>query len=213
MDHLIGSNPKRMGLLSLLIDSTVELISQEDTQDKRIEQTRREPLLILFNGATGARKTATVKAIAELNKRPLVSVGSPIAGTSHESMRMRFSQMLENARSWRALVADDNATFALAKNKPQSFLNQAHVATDFATLLEHFQGVFLLVKRDGQHLVHSIMRQVRAHLKFEEFGNKRMEKIWHSLLKGGDVSWKICNSAIREISEWQLNGHEIEHLF
>lgn len=80
-------------------------------------------------------------------------------------------------------------------------------------LLEHFQGVFLLVKRNGQHLVHLVMRQVRAHLKFEEFGNKQREKIWHSLPKGGDVSWKICNSVIREISEWQLNGHEIEHLF
>lgn len=216
LDRLEGSSNKRMGLLNLLIDSKLKSMADADSEEKKTAQ-QLQSLIVLMFGPTGTGKTATVKAIAELHQRPLMNISVPRAGSDLQTTRKTFSQILLNASSWKALVLFDNASFVLGKNKSEPFYDQPHVAADHAVFLEHFSGVLFLTKRDTERLIHPITKQVKVHLKFEPFTIKQRRKIWKSLLRSaGDheqQKWQIPDSGLDELSTWELNGHDIEHMY
>lgn len=214
-DHLVGSSTKQMGLLNLLIDSKLKSMGDIDSEEKK---TRRQlqSLTVLFSGPTGTGKTVTVKAIAELHQRPLVSISVPRAGSDLQTARRTFQQILTNAFEWKALVLFDDVAFVLGKNKSEPFYDQAHAAADHAVVLEHYPGVLFLTKRDTQQLVHPITKQVKVHVKFEALTVRQRRKVWRLLLRGIVDSalppWQVSDPDLEEISSWDLHGHDIEHL-
>jgi len=212
MDRLVGSNSRRMGLLNLLIQRKLQLLPLDTAQIDERSSSRRDSLMIMFTGKSGTGKTATVMATAELHKRPLLRVNIPDVGTIVADARIDFLQTLENAAAWQALVLFDNAARILgSNNKSRAFYDQPHVAHDFASMLERFRGVVFLTKRNDQRLIHEITQQVQVHMQFDTFTAEKRQKIWTSRFK--NASFSVSGETIKNISSWESNGHEIDHLF
>lgn len=121
--------------------------------------------------------------------------------------------MLENAASWRAIVLFDDAHIVLGSNKRDVFYDQTHLGIDLANSIEQFRGIILLTKRDDRRLVHDILKRVQAHIDFKSFDTKKKERIWRRLLKTEGGHLNLSHDTVKEMSEWDLNGHDIKHLY
>lgn len=126
---------------------------------------------------------------------------------------MKFTQVLENAASWRAIVLFDDAQHVLGLNKPEIFYDQLHVGIDLSNFIEQFRGIIFLTKRDNQRLLSDILRQVKAHVDFKPFDSRKRERIWRKLLKHEACQLNLSDETVKEMSEWDLNGHDIKHLY
>ena len=243
MSRLVGSKSKKLGLLNMLIDRQLHLMPVEDAKEVEVNDSQRSPLVVLFIGPPGTGKTATVTAIAEMHQRPLIRIGVPRAASQADVVKSNFEHMLENSKAWKALILLDDAEFVLGLHKSELFYDQLHVAADHAGLIERTPGVFFMTKRDDVPLIGTIMKQVQAYIKFDSFTAEKREKIWRSLLlpKCPDLSidsaavvegdqspalasapkktigeaqaLSVTEEEVQKMSEWELNGHEIEHLY
>ncbi|KAK5952111.1 hypothetical protein OHC33_006998 [Knufia fluminis] len=211
MNQLVDSSTRRMGLLNLMIQRKLQQLPADGGPTNR-EVNGRDVLMIMLSGKSGTGKTATVVATAELQKRPLLRVNAPEVGANVNHARTDFLQTLENAAAWQALVLFDNAARILgSNNKSRAFYGQTHLAQDIASMLERFRGVVFLTKQDNQRLIHEVAQQVQVHLQLDEFTTEKRHKIWTSRFR--EASFAVSEDTITDISSWDLNGHEIEHLF
>lgn len=219
MSRLVGSSSRRMGLLNMLVDRKLQLMSEETSESKTPETIKNAPLLVMFSGKPGTGKTAMVKAIAELHKRPLISLEAPRSDMTPEDIRTNFARLLENAVAWKAIILLDNAFYMMGKTKKEPFFDQISIATDHSIALRRFRGIVFLTKRDDEQLIQAITQQIQLHIAFEPFTNKKRKKLWQLLLRGDSDDGiplpgmlPISDETLTEMSKWELNGRDIEHL-
>jgi len=211
MDRLVDSSSRQLGLLNLMIKRKLELLPSERAENAKGVKGR-DLLMIMLSGQSGTGKTATVMATAELQQRPILRVEFPDVDTKAADARWDFLQTLENAAAWQALVLVDNAVRIFGSSdilKPFSY--RLHLAHNIANMLERFPGVVFLTKQDDQQLIDEITKQVQVHVWLSNFSSEKRQKIWAARFK--EAGFPISEETIKDISAWELNGHEIDHLF
>jgi len=168
--------------------------------------------MIMLSGHSGTGKTATVVATAELQRRSILRLEFPDADTKVANMRWEFLQTLDNAAAWQAFILVDDAVRVFeSSDVPNLFTARSHLAHDIANMLERFSGVVFLAKQDDQHLIDELTKQVQVHLQLGKFSAEKRQKIWTARFT--ESSFPVSKETIKDISAWELNGHQIEHLF
>lgn len=222
MNRLIGSNQRCMGLLNRLIQCKLNTMSPEDEGKGEQHALQRTPLVIMFSGKTGMGKTTTAEAIAELHRRPLVKFRLAKFGAVRSAYRLEFVSLLELATAWNAFVLVDDAQIMFGQKSNGSILTRCEMAHDFASMIRQFPGIVIMSRRWEESLIDEMSCQIQLEIKFEQFSKEKRFKIWKALFSGRTqqgppdgvvLSAGVDDDLLHGISEWELNGHEIQHLF
>lgn len=214
LSRLVLDNEKQISLINKLIDTKLQTMTFYNTQQLPQKGSQRKSLLIQFSGEAGTGKTATATAMADHHQRPFmrISLGDLPLG-SKEAKKM-FSVVLELAQDWQAILAIDTAT-SFFETKKQAF------GHDLARMVENFSGIGIFVKRDNERLLDDLVKQCQINLQFESFTQQKRQKIWQLLVdmdreQASDNASKmplLDGEMIQKMSFWELNGHDLKHLF
>lgn len=81
-------------------------------------ETNKRLAFLLHGGVPGVGKTATAKAVAQENKRPLFSITCGDLGIEAEDVELRLSRIFRLANLWDCVLLLDEADIFLYSTKP-----------------------------------------------------------------------------------------------
>lgn len=177
--------------------------------------------VLLLHGKPGVGKTTAAECVAELTKRPLISITCGDLGTSSWEVERRLRRWLRLGALWKGLLLFDEADIFL-ESRRQSDIERNSLVSVFLRALEYYQGlIFLTTNRVGT-FDEAVISRVNVVLHFPDLTNDDRARIWDtSFRKLGNerpdvkVDFSIYDYAYRDetIRNLKWNGREIRNAF
>ncbi|KAK3953518.1 hypothetical protein QBC32DRAFT_338759 [Pseudoneurospora amorphoporcata] len=135
--------------------------------------------IFLLHGSPGVGKTCTAECIAELVRRPLLSLTSGDLSTSMSStsVERRLSYFLELGERFGALVLLDEADVYLERRRTRDLKRNGLVSV-FLRALEYFRGVLFLTTNRVAAFDDAFTSRIHVALYYPELGEEERRRIW-----------------------------------
>lgn len=106
-------------------------------------QNKGEGQIFLLHGKPGVGKTTTAECVAELTKRPLISLTCGDLGILPEDVETNLEKWLHMATIWDAILLLDEADVYLESRIKQD-LQRNSLVSIFLRALEYYEGLLFL---------------------------------------------------------------------
>ncbi|KAL9622184.1 MAG: hypothetical protein Q9160_003367 [Pyrenula sp. 1 TL-2023] len=177
--------------------------------------------VLLLHRKPGVGKTTAAECVAELTKRPLISITCGDLGTSSWAVEQELGRWLRLGALWKGLLLFDEADIFL-ESRQQGDIERNSLVSVFLRALEYYQGlIFLTTNRIGT-FDEAVISRVHVVLHFPDLTDKDRAQIWDtSFRKLGKerpdvkVDFSIYDFAYRDetIRSLKWNGREIRNAF
>lgn len=203
-----------------VIRALVESHSRKDSKNiTDVISGKGEGLVTVLHGPPGCGKTLTAEGIAEQLKKPLYTVSIGELGTRGGDLEKNFTQIIDIAHTWSAILLLDEADVFLEKREVHDLSRNALVSI-FLRLLEYFHGIVFLTT--NRVVTFDVAFQSRIHigLRYGDLSLKARKEIWrlfldkaHALGASGDTCGveEIRQSDVDKLATYELNGREIKN--
>ena len=179
-------------------------------------QGKGQGLVAVLHGPPGTGKTLTAEGIAELLKKPLYMVSVGELGINGGDLEKNFSQIIDIAHCWGALLLLDEADVFLEKRELHDISRNALVSI-FLRLLEYFSGILFLTTNRVVTFDEAFASRIHIGLRYGELSLKAKKTVWKLFIdkvrKLGDGVQvdDFSEEQYAKLSQYQLNGREIKN--
>ena len=177
--------------------------------------------IMLLHGRPGVGKTTCAECIAELTKRPLLTITCGDLGTNSYLVEQELTRWLRLGALWNAVLLFDEADVFL-ESREHGDIERNSLVSVFLRALEYYQGLmFLTTNRIGM-FDEAILSRVHVILHFPDLTDIERAKIWDTSFRklaeerqNIKVDFSLYDFAYREpsIKKLNWNGREIRNAF
>jgi ATPase family associated with various cellular activities (AAA) len=177
--------------------------------------------IMLLHGRPGTGKTSTAECIAELTKRPLLTVTCGDLGTNSYHVEQELTRWLRLGALWNAVLLFDEADVFL-ESREHGDIERNGLVSVFLRALEYYQGLMFLTTNRIGTFDEAILSRVHVILHFPDLTDIERAKIWDtSFRKLADerpnikIDFSLFDLAYRDekIKGLKWNGREIRNAF
>ncbi|KAI1772594.1 P-loop containing nucleoside triphosphate hydrolase protein [Hypoxylon cercidicola] len=176
--------------------------------------------IFLLHGSPGVGKTCTAECVAELTRRPLLSLTSGDLSTDSYNVERNLSYFLQLGERFGAMVLLDEADVYLESRRAKDIERNGLVSI-FLRALEYYRGVLFLTTNRVQTFDSAFTSRIHIALHYRALSDADREKIWlHSferLERDSEgkvhvgVSTREYAYESRDIRSLRWNGREIRN--
>ena len=165
--------------------SMIRALSQRYTKQRESEETysadfianKGEGQIFLLHGKPGVGKTTTAECVAELTRRPLLSLTCGDLGTEPLNVEETLMKWLKLATSWEAILLLDEADVYLESRITQD-LQRNTLVSIFLRALEYYQGILFLTTNRVGTFDDGFVSRIHVVIHYPDFDNKQRGQIW-----------------------------------
>ncbi|KAG7091788.1 hypothetical protein E1B28_008192 [Marasmius oreades] len=182
-------------------------------------------LTSVLYGPPGTGKTLTAEAVAELLRRPLLTVGSSDLPRDPSGMEDTLRHVLKLATAWDAVLLIDEADVFLEQRSLHEIERNALVSVALR-VLEYHRGVVFLTTNRIKVFDEAFLSRFSIAVKYPELNKPGRYLIWSRFLElagykivsspfvtDDDLNEKIIpRQSIEELAEKKFNGRTIKNL-
>lgn len=191
IDHLSDVKCDTEAFKYLVLDegvkSTVKaLIGKFASSDGKVSpwpndfvRNKGEGRIFLLHGSPGVGKTCTAECVAELTRRPLLSLTSGDISTSMSSwsVEQNLHYFLTLGERYGALVLLDEADVYLEERRPRD-LRRNGLVSIFLRALEYYRGVLFLTTNRVESFDPAFTSRIHVALHYKRLGEADRARIW-----------------------------------
>lgn len=191
IDHLSDVKCDTEAFKYLVLDdgvkSTVKaLIGKFASSDGKVSpwpndfvRNKGEGRIFLLHGSPGVGKTCTAECVAELTRRPLLSLTSGDISTSMSSwhVEQNLHYFLTLGERYGALVLLDEADVFLEERRARD-LHRNGLVSIFLRALEYYRGVLFLTTNRVESFDPAFTSRIHVALHYQRLGDADRARIW-----------------------------------
>jgi SpoVK/Ycf46/Vps4 family AAA+-type ATPase len=169
----------------------------------------------------GVGKTTCAECIAELTKRPLLTITCGDLGTESNFVEQELSRWLKLGALWNAVLLFDEADVFL-ESREHGDIERNSLVSVFLRALEYYQGLMFLTTNRIGTFDEAILSRVHVILHFPDLTDTERKEIWDtSFRKLADerpsikIDFSLNDLVYRDpaIKALNWNGREIRNAF
>ncbi|MCJ1247879.1 hypothetical protein MMC30_005094 [Trapelia coarctata] len=168
----------------------IQALSHRYTVEKSTEEAwsadfvanKGEGQIFLLHGKPGVGKTTTAECVAELTKRPLLSLTCGDLGIQPLDVETALMKWLKLATSWEAILLLDEADVYLEARINQD-LQRNSLVSIFLRALEYYQGIFFLTTNRVGTFDEGFVSRIHVIIHYPEFNDAQRGQIWDIFFK------------------------------
>ncbi|KAK5658742.1 hypothetical protein OQA88_1551 [Cercophora sp. LCS_1] len=234
VEHLTPIRPDPDAFKYLVLDDEIKLtvkalIGKFASDDGKLSpwpsdfvKNKGEGRIFLLHGSPGVGKTCTAECIAELTKRPLLSItgGDLGANMYADSVEQSLQYFLKLGERYGALVLLDEADVYLEARRTRDLERNALVSV-FLRALEYYKGVLFLTTNRVEAFDSAFTSRIHVALHYRKLGQAERGRIWvqnFERLERDSGGKCFVPAATRryildspDVRELRLNGREIRN--
>ena len=177
--------------------------------------------IMLLHGRPGVGKTTAAECIAELTRRPLLTITCGDLGTNSYLVEQELTRWLRLGALWNAVLLFDEADVFL-ESREHGDIERNSLVSVFLRALEYYQGLMFLTTNRIGTFDEAILSRVHVILHFPDLTDHERAKIWDtSFRKLADerpnikIDFSLFDLAYRDenIKKLNWNGREIRNAF
>ncbi|KAK1757422.1 ATPase [Echria macrotheca] len=234
VEHLTDVRPDQEAFKFLVLDDEIKLtvkalIGKFANSDGKVSpwpsdfvKHKGEGRIFLLHGSPGVGKTCTAECIAELTRRPLLSLTSGDIGTSTQAnlVERSLNHFLALGERYGALVLLDEADVYLEARTTKDLPRNGLVSM-FLRALEYYKGVLFLTTNRVEAFDDAFTSRIHVALHYRRLGHDDRGRIWihnfERLEKDSGGKCYVPQSTRRyvlesdEVRRLKLNGREIRN--
>lgn len=188
-------------------------------------RNKGEGRIFLLHGSPGVGKTCTAECVAELTRRPLLSLTSGDISTSmsSSSVERSLNTFLAMGERYGALVLLDEADVYLEERRTRD-LRRNGLVSIFLCALEYYRGVLFLTTNRVESFDPAFTSRIHVALHYKRLTNLDRARIWASnfdrlerdsqgkvYVTHGAREYVLDGEEGNEANELQWNGREIRN--
>ncbi|KAI0839056.1 P-loop containing nucleoside triphosphate hydrolase protein [Hypoxylon sp. FL0890] len=176
--------------------------------------------IFLLHGKPGVGKTCTAECVAELARRPLLSLTSGDLSTNSYQVEKNLEYFLQLGERFGAMVLLDEADVYLEARRAQDIARNGLVSI-FLRALEYYRGVLFLTTNRVQTFDSAFTSRIHVALHYKSLTDSDREKIWLNSFErlerdsGGKVHVAVATREYayesRDVQSLRWNGREIRN--
>lgn len=180
-----------------------------------------EGQIFLLHGKPGVGKTTTAECVAEITRRPLLSLTCGDLGMEPYIVEKQLMKWLKLATSWEAILLLDEADVYLESRISQD-LQRNTLVSIFLRALEYYQGLLFLTTNRVGTFDDAFVSRIHVVIHYPDFTNGQRAQIWDTFfnkLEKEKESIKFTQRTVdyakesKEIQSLGWNGREIRNAF
>lgn len=142
-------------------------------------KNKGEGRIFLLNGSPGVGKTCTAECVAELTRRPLLSLTSGDISTSMSagSVERNLGYFLQLGERWGALVLLDEADVYLEERRTKD-LHRNGLVSIFLRALEYYRGVLFLTTNRVEAFDSAFTSRIHVTLHYRRLSDEDRMRVW-----------------------------------
>ena len=133
--------------------------------------------IFLLHGKPGVGKTTTAECVAELTRRPLLSLTCGDLGIEPSAVEEQLMKWLKLATSWEAILLLDEADVYLETRISQDIQRNTLVSI-FLRALEYYQGLLFLTTNRVGTFDDAFVSRIHVVIHYPDFTNDQRGQIW-----------------------------------
>lgn len=141
-------------------------------------RNKGEGRIFLLHGSPGVGKTCTAECVAELTRRPLLSLTNGDLGPSTPMLEQRLSYFLTLGERYGAIVLLDEADVYLQARGTMQDLERNALVSVFLRALEYYKGVLFLTTNRVETFDPAFTSRIHVALYYRELADADRERIW-----------------------------------
>jgi AAA+ superfamily predicted ATPase len=130
----------------------------------------------------GVGKTATAESVAELTKKPLLSLTCGDLGTTASEVEENLTEYLNLGLKWSAVVLLDEADVFLEQRDLADIKRNALVSV-FLRALEYYNGFLFLTTNRVNTFDEAFISRIHVALHYKPLGVKERIQIWRNNIR------------------------------
>ena len=140
-------------------------------------RNKGEGQIFLLHGKPGVGKTTTAECVAEITRRPLVSLTCGDLGMEPEMLERELMKWLRLATSWEAILLLDEADVYLEARISQD-LQRNTLVSIFLRALEYYQGLLFLTTNRVGTFDDAFVSRIHVVIHYPDFTTEQRGQIW-----------------------------------
>ena len=177
--------------------------------------------LLLLHGKPGVGKTTAAECVAELTRRPLLSITCGDLGTHARQVERELTRWLRLGALWNAVLLFDEADVFLESRERGDFERNSLVSV-FLRAMEYYQGLMFLTTNRVGIFDEAIISRVHVILHFPDLSDENRARIWDTSFRklsnersDVKVDFSIYDYTYRDekLRSLSWNGREIRNAF
>ncbi|KAI5780006.1 P-loop containing nucleoside triphosphate hydrolase protein [Geopyxis carbonaria] len=169
-------------------------------------------LVAVLHGPPGVGKTMTAEAVAEYTKRPLYIVTSGELGSNPSQMESQLEEVLDLAKTWRAVLLLDEADVFLEQRTTHDLVRNSLVSI-FLRLLEYYQGIMFLTTNRVATFDEAFHSRIHISLHYHPLTQDARMQVWRNFAQTMAENVDLSEEDFEELSRHEVNGRVIKNLF
>lgn len=197
-----------------LVGKFTSMEGQVSPWPKDVIRNKDEGRIFLLHGSPGVGKTCTAECVAELTRRPLLSITS---GDLADSIETNLERFLEMGERYGTVVLLDEADVYLEARRARDLRRNALVSVFRA--LEYYQGVLFLTTNRVASFDSAFTSQIHVALHYRRLTDgdrrciwtnnfERLERNSAGKISVGSSTRSYVIGDVREIGALRWNGRE-----
>jgi SpoVK/Ycf46/Vps4 family AAA+-type ATPase len=184
------------------------------TEQRKKSDDKTDGLVILLHGGPGTGKTASVEAISELMRAPLIMLKPGDLGATADEVEHNLNKFFRFAQRWEAILLLDNADVFMEARASSDHQRNALVAV-FLRALELYHGTLFLVTNRVGIFDEAFRSRIRLALYYENLTTLAREKIWRNMISSLSFEDNKLGlyGCLDKLDGLKLNGREIRNIF
>ncbi|KAI1138283.1 P-loop containing nucleoside triphosphate hydrolase protein [Hypoxylon sp. FL0543] len=176
--------------------------------------------IFLLHGSPGVGKTCTAECVAELARRPLLSLTSGDLSTNSYQVEKNLEYFLQLGERFGAMVLLDEADVYLEARRA-SDIERNGLVSIFLRALEYYRGALFLTTNRVQTFDSAFTSRIHVALHYRPLSDADREKIWLNSFErlerdsGGKVYVGVATREYayesRDVQSLRWNGREIRN--
>ena len=174
-DLVLDENTKSM--IKALSQRYTKLRESGEPYSADFIANKGEGQIFLLHGKPGVGKTTTAECVAELTRKPLLSLTCGDLGTEPLKVEESLMKWLKVATSWEAILLLDEADVYLESRISQD-LQRNTLVSIFLRALEYYQGILFLTTNRVGTFDDGFVSRIHVVIHYPDFDSNQRGQIW-----------------------------------